>query len=284
MKLLDILINGEKLLKESSIINSKREAKLIIMHVLNINEYEFLTNPEKSIQEKEYKKIITLLKKRAKNQPYAYLVKNRYFYDLNFYVNKNVLIPRPETEHIIENILKKVNKNIPLNIIDLGIGSGAILITLLNHLPKAYGVGIDISHKALKVSKKNIIKHKLRNRCTLVNGNWAEAIKPNYFDILICNPPYIDKDHIKNVGIEVKNYEPIIALNGGKFGLEPLRNLLPSAKSCLKNNGLAYFEIGYNQLDSVKNLLKEEKFKIKNIIKDFSNFERILEVAPIIKK
>ena len=194
-----------------------------------------------------------------------------------FFVNENVPT-RPESENIIENILNKINKKKYLNIKDLGIGSGALLITLLNHLPNACGVGIDISFKALMVAKKNINKYKLNNRCFLIHSNWATAIKSNYFDIIICNPPYIDEKYINNLDEEVKNYEPIIALNGGKEGLEVLSDLLPSVHNCLKISGSAYFEIGYDQSDKAQNILKNKKFIIKNIIKDLSNYERIIEV------
>ena len=276
MILSELLIEGENILKKANILNFKKEAKILISNSLNIEEYEFYINQNKIIKINDLNKIILLLKKRAQNQPYEYLLNTKYFFDLQFYIDKNVLIPRCETEHIIENVLNKINKNTYINIIDLGVGSGAILLSLLYHLPNAYGVGIDISIEALKVAKKNIYKYGLNNRCSLINGNWAESVKPNYFDILICNPPYIDEKHIKNLDAEVKYYEPLIALNGGKEGLEPLNNLLPSARLCLKKKSLAYFEIGYNQSEKAQNLIKKNNFKIKSVIKDLSQYERIL--------
>ncbi len=278
MQLTDIIKLGEKFLSNKNITNAKSEAKLIIFYVLKIKEYEYIINPHKIITNKELTKINTLLKERAKNKPFAYLVNNRDFYNLNFYVNKNVLIPRFETEHIIEKVLEKNNKDNHIKIIELGTGSGAILTTLLYHLPKAFGVGIDISSKALSVASKNINKYKLGDRCLLINGDWAKTIQKNYFDILICNPPYVIESHIYSLEKEVQFYEPLIALNGGKDGLESFRNLLPSARRCIKEGGIAFFEIGYDQSHNVRKLIKKNKFQINNIIKDLSHYDRILEV------
>ena len=279
MILSKILDEGSQLLKKSNIGDPNREAKLLICHALKINEHEIISKPNKIISEKEIQIINKLLVKRAKKEPYAYIINKKYFFDMQFYVNKNVLIPRPETENIIENVLKNRDKNKALNILDLGTGSGAILLTLLNHLPYAYGVGVDISFEALRVAKKNTDKYNLSNRCSLINGNWGKSLKSNYFDVLICNPPYIDENSLHNLDNEVKKYEPIIALNGGKDGLEKFSNLLPSAYNCLKNNGNAYFEIGFDQSNKAQSLLKKNKFEIKNIIKDISGFERIIKTV-----
>ena len=171
MKLANVLNLIIKILEKSNIGNPKREAKLLICHALKINEYEIISKPNKLLVKKEIQIINKLLVKRAKKEPYAYIINKKYFFDMQFYVNKNVLIPRPETEHIIENVLKNIDKNQALNILDLGTGSGAILLTLLNHLPYAYGVGVDISFEALRVAKKITDKYNLSNRCSLINGN-----------------------------------------------------------------------------------------------------------------
>ena len=281
MKLNEIIHQGQNILKKSKIINARREAILLINHSLKIKEYDFIRNPNKTIKEKDYNKIINLLKKRAQGQPHAYLTNNKNFYNLKFYINKSVLIPRPETEHIVEYVLKNVNKNMRINIIDLGVGCGTILLTLLHNLPYAYGVGIDLSIRALEVAKININNFNLSKRCQLVKGDWANSIKPNYFDILICNPPYIDKKYIKNLSKEVRNFEPLLALNGGKNGLEALNNLLPSARKCLKKNGLAFFEVGYNHSIEAQKLIYKNKFILNRIIKDFSEYERIISVNAI---
>ncbi len=281
MKLNKIINEGKNILQKSNIQNAKRESILLINHVLKIKEYEHLSNPNKIVKDKDYKKIIILLKKRAQGQPYAYLTNNKNFYNLKFYINRNALIPRPETEHIVDNILKNINRNVAVRIIDLGVGCGTILLTLLSNLPYSYGVGIDLSIKALEVAKVNLNNFNLNNRCQLVKGDWAKSIKPNYFDILICNPPYIDKKNIKNLNKDVKNFEPLIALNGGKNGLEALNNLLPSARKCLKKNGLAFFEIGYDQSMEAQKLIYKNKFKLNKIIKDFAKYERIISVNAI---
>ena len=281
MKLSELINQGQNILKKSNIKNAKKETIIIIKHVIKVKHQEIYLNPNKKINYNEYSCILSLFKKRAKKTPIAYIINSKNFYKSKFYVDKNVLIPRPETEHIIDTTLNIINKSKKLKILDIGIGSGAILLSLLLNLPKSYGIGTDISINALKIAEKNINNFKLHNRCNLINTNWAESLKSNYFDLLVCNPPYIRSDDIKNLNKDVINFEPHIALDGGKNGLECLTKLLPSARKCIKSNGSALFEIGYDQSKEALQLIKMNNFKINKVIKDFSKYDRIVLAQAI---
>ena len=281
MKVSKALIEGKELLIKANIYQPLRESKLIICYVLDVNVNNSLLDIEKEITSSQKKRILSLFIRRSKGEPYAYLTKSVLFFGFNFYINRNVLIPRPETEELVESLLKKIKyKNKKYKLLDMGIGSGVILASLLMHLPKAYGIGTDISLKALKVSKINLNNLKLNDRTRLVNTNWSECLKDNSFDIIVCNPPYIANNHIKNLHREVKNFEPLKALKGGASGIESFISLLPSARRVIKNNGLIIFEIGFDQAKIAKKVLEEKKFNVQEIVKDLSGIERILIAKP----
>ena len=280
MNINQIISQAYKILKNAEIPNPRMESSLIISDTLKICTSSILSN-NKNLKDKHVEKILSRVNRRALREPYAYIIGKKSFYNLSIIVNKNVLIPRPETEHLIDTVLentKELSKK--LNIIDIGTGSGAILCSLLHQLPNSYGIGTDISKKALTVAKKNIKKLNLNQRSHLINTSWGISIKESYFDILTCNPPYIEEKYFKNLQNEIKN-EPSIALKGGMKGLEPLKELLPSARKCLKLKGKAFFEIGYNQCNNAKNLISNNNFKIISIIKDLSGIERVIFATAV---
>ena len=279
---IDRVINySQKILKDANIQNSNKEAKLIIGHVAKLNQVEIL-NSKKTLNNNQLKSILSKINRRANGEPYAYITGQKHFYNINLFVNKNVLIPRPETEHVIESILSKIeNINDKYNIIDIGTGSGAILCTLLTQLPNSYGLGTDISKKAIKVAYKNIKKLRIQNRCNLITTKWAEAVNTNFFDILTCNPPYIDEKELLTLSNEIIDHEPKIALDGGKKGIEAFDKMLPSARACLKLKGKAFFEIGYNQTDKALLLLRNNNFKICKIYKDLAGINRVIFATAI---
>ena len=282
MKIYNILQEGKELLSKAGIYSPQREAKLIVCYSLNINIENSLLDLEKKITKLQVENILSLFIRRSQGEPFSYLTQSVYFFGFIFYINKKVLIPRPETEELVEKVLEKIQyKNKTYNLLDIATGSGVILASLLMHLPKSYGIGTDISLNALKVAKTNIDNLKLSDRAQLVNTNWAEGIKPNSFDIIVCNPPYIANNHIKNLHKEVKNYEPLIALKGGASGLESFISLLPSARKVIKNNGLIIFELGFDQVQIAKHILNKNEFIVIEIIKDMANIERILIAKPI---
>ena len=280
MNINQIVSHAHILLKKANIRNPRLEANLIISETLKINLDDMPTKTE-NLNNQHTKNIFSKIDRRIKGEPYAYIIGNKPFYNLNIIVDKNVLIPRPETEHIIETALANIqNIEDKINIIDIGVGSGAILCTLLDKLPNAYGIGTDISEKALMIAKKNIKKYKLNHRSNLINTSWGNSVKSHFFDLLTCNPPYVSEKSLTNLQKEVK-YEPLIALNGGEKGLGSLRDLLPSARKCLKLQGKAFFEIGYNQCNSAQELISNSHFRIQNVIKDLAGIERVIFATAI---
>jgi release factor glutamine methyltransferase len=281
MKLSDLLFETKEILSKENIHEPLRESKLLICHVLFSSLEIFLLELEKKISPLEEKKIFELVYRRAKGEPFAYLTNSVSFYKNIFYVNSNVLIPRPETEELIETVLKNIsNKNLVLNILDIGTGSGIILASLLKQLPNSYGIATDISIDALKVAKKNLTELNIIHRSKLINSNWSEGIKNSIFDIITCNPPYIADRYIKNLQKDIKKYEPLIALKGGINGLESFKSLLPLARQAIKCNGLLALEIGFDQSEQLSNILYKNKFLLKEIIKDLSGSKRVLIAEP----
>jgi release factor glutamine methyltransferase len=282
MKISDILKQGKELLSKAGIYNPQRESKLIICYALNINIENTFLDTDSKITKLQIKYILSLFNRRLQGEPFSYLTESVLFFGFTFYINNQVLIPRPETEELVEIVLNRIKyKNKKYNILDIATGSGVILSSLLMYLPKSFGIGADISLNALKVSKINIDNLKLNYRAKLVNTNWSEGLKDNSFDIIVCNPPYIANKHIKNLHNEVKNYEPIIALKGGPSGLESFISLLPSARNVIKNNGLIIFEVGFDQAQIARNILEKNKFSVTEIVKDLAGIERIIIAKPI---
>ena len=282
MKLSNILINAKATLSKAKIEEPLRESKLLICHALNCNLEIFLLDSKKEISYLVKEKIVKLISRRANGEPFAYITNSISFYKNNFYINNKVLIPRPETEELIEKVLKKIpNKNKKINILDIGTGSGVILASLLKELPNSSGIGTDISVDALKVAKINLTNLNIFSRSILVNTNWSQGIKTNIFDIVTCNPPYIDNKYIKHLPKEVKEYEPLIALKGGKNGLDSFKSFLPLARNVMKINALLALEIGFDQSKLLENILYKNKFKLKDIIKDIAGNKRIMIAISI---
>ena len=282
MKLSNILTEAKATLSKANIEEPLRESKLLICHALSCSLEIFLLDTEKEISLLVKKNIFKLISRRANGEPFAYITNSISFYKNNFYINNKVLIPRPETEELIEKVLKNIsNKNKNINILDIGTGSGVILASLLQELPNSSGIGTDISIDALKVAKINLTNLNIFSRAKLVNTNWSQGIKTNIFDIVTCNPPYIDNKYIKNLPKEVKEYEPLIALKGGKNGLDSFKSLLPIVRNVMKINSLLALEIGFDQSKLLENILYKNKFKLKDIIKDISGNKRIIIAISI---
>ena len=282
MKLSNILIEAKAILSKAKIEEPLRESKLLICHALNSSLEIFLLDSEKEISLLVKKQIFKLISRRAKGEPFAYITNSISFYKNNFYINNKVLIPRSETEELIEIVLKNIpNKNQKINILDMGTGSGVILASLLQELPNSSGIGTDISIDALKVAKINLTHLNVFSRSQLVNTNWSQGIRTNMFDIVTCNPPYIDNKYIKHLPKEIKEYEPLIALKGGKNGVDSFKSLLPLVRNIMKTNALLVLEIGFDQSKLLENILYKNKFKLKDIIKDISGNKRIMIAISI---
>ena len=259
--------------------NSRLNAEILLSYVLGIDRIQLYVNFDKPLRKDELDKYRDLIYKRAQNVPVAYLLANKEFMSLDFFVNESVLIPRPETEELLENLIEYCKKNELKNpnIVDLGTGSGAIAVSLGHYLAEAKILAIDISAKALEVAEKNIKKHQLSERVKLAQGDLLSPLiklGKNNVDIIVSNPPYIDQEGMSTLSLEVKK-EPRLALSGGDDGLDYYRLIIPQSKKVLKEQGLLALEIGYNQAEAVRGLFDSD-WQDLMIKKDYSGHQRMV--------
>ena len=273
MNLLQALNNGYSFLKSNKIDTYKIDTEVILSQSLNISKEDIILNLEKSININDYKRFLYKLDRRKKREPLAYILKKKEFWKNEFYVNKNVLIPRPETEHLIEETLKIIQKNTSRKILEIGVGSGCLIVSILKERKKCFAIGIDCCKKAIKVANYNANLHLTNNRIKIIKTD-VDNFNAGKYDLIISNPPYIDKYKLKY--LDVSEYEPLKALNGGVNGIEVLTKVISKASRLLKINGKLIVEIGSDQKYKVIKLLNNNNFFVNKIVKDLSNLDRCI--------
>lgn len=282
MKIKEILKKGSSILTESNIEDAYLKARILLSNILGTNKEYLIIHSEEEIDEKIYNQYMNEIEKLKNHEPIQYIVKKQEFMGLNFYVDNNVLIPQPDTENLVEevliiaNFLKKDSKQNNINILDLCTGSGAIAISLSKILnsEKVLVYGTDISESALKIAEKNAIQNSAKVK--LLKSDIFKNLSEEYkFDIIVSNPPYIETETIPNLSEEVRR-EPHIALDGGQDGLFFYKEIIKNAKNYLKENGYLAFEIGYNQREQVENELKQNEYKNIYSKKDLSGNDRVV--------
>ena len=255
----------------NSIEDKFLKVKVLLAHILNEDKNYLVTHDEKTLaveQENEYKYGI---QKLQQNVPLQYITGFQEFYGLKFKVNENVLIPRFDTEVLLQEVLKVAKPS--QKILDMCTGSGILAITIAKDVEKAKVYASDISKDALKIAKENAILNEVD--VIFIESNLFQNIKEKEFDIIVSNPPYINKTDMKRLEQQVKK-EPEIALYGGEDGLDFYRKITPNAYFYLKNKGYLFFEIGYDQAKEVEKILEENKFKNIKCIKDFNGLNRVI--------
>ena len=275
MKYIEILKQAQKDLTRKSILTPALDAELILSNILKIKREKLILNLQKKIDSNNLRLFNSFIEQRKKNIPIAYILKYKHFWKSTFYVNKSVLIPRPATELIVEKVLEKVPKDQSFKFLDIGTGSGCILISILLERPKSTGIGIDISPSAIKVAKFNAKLQQLKNRIKFINSDVDKFFAYKY-DIIVSNPPYINKFNYKNLQKDVKDYEPKIALDGGLNGISMIKKVIEKSSILIKKNGNLVLEIDNQILRESKKLLKEYKFYINDISKDLMNNYRCI--------
>ena len=278
MKIIDNLRDGYKILKNNCISSYKIDSEILMSQTLKISREELILNLEKKVNLKEKEKYYNFINRRKKNEPIAYIISNKSFWRDKFLIDKNVLIPRPDSEHLVEQTLKLIKKKQTKKILDIGVGSGCLTISILKERPYCKCDAIDVSKKALKLAKMNANLHQLVDRIKFYKSDVDNFCNDKY-DLIISNPPYIKKHKIKYLG--VINFEPKIALDGGLDGLEVIKKVISKSKYLLKRNGKLILEIGSDQKYSVTNFLKEKNFFINNIIKDYGKNIRCIVSTKI---
>lgn len=263
-------------LKESNFVeNSWRELRLIVAYVTKTSyEKTFLDLKNVFLNAESIELIKKYVKQRCDGKPLAKILGYKDFWNNRFLTNEYTLDPRPDSETLIESILKNIpDKNLPLKILDLGTGTGCLLLTLIDEYKNAIGFGVDICDKALEIAKKNAHNLSLDSRISLQKSNWFENIKEKNFDIIISNPPYIDE----NIKLDIPTlYDPHLALFAKNQGLENYENILVNAKKFLKKNGNIYLEVGYDQSEKVQSIFEKNKFTNINLAKDISGTVRMV--------
>ena len=254
---------AEQELKRSNNLNSRLDSEILVSHLINIPRESIYSKLKENLPSNKAEELQKLVSRRVKKEPIAYILNNKEFWSTNFYVDRSVLIPRPETEVLIDLILSQIsNKNNYLNILDIGTGSGCILISLLKELIKAKGIGVDKSAKAIAIAKKNSISQQVDNRASFKNVNLEEIKFDKKFDLIVSNPPYLPDVSLKNLNLDIKLYEPKIALQGGVQGVDFLCKIINLASKISKINGLLALEIGDNQFHILAKYLNKNRFKI----------------------
>jgi len=269
MNTLELLNLGSKNLKQNKIETHQLDSELILSSLLKKEREYLLVAPNEEISKNIIKNFRKLICKRAKREPLAYILKKKEFWSKDFFVDKNTLIPRPETELLCEEVIK-IYKNKNLHILDMGTGSGCIILSILSEVKGARGIGVDISKKAIEVAEKNSNKLGLDKRVKFINKS-LEDIYEYKFDLIVSNPPYIRTADIKNLLDDVKKFEPKIALDGGKEGLDVIKKVIYKSRTILKKLGMLALEIGYGQYHKVSQILKEQKFKEEILVRDYKN-------------
>ena len=275
MKYIEILKQAQKDLTRKSILTPALDAELILSNILKIKREKLILNLQKKIDSNHLRLFNLFIEQRKKNIPIAYILKYKHFWKSTFYVNNSVLIPRPATELIVEKVLEKVPKDQSFKFLDIGTGSGCILISILLERPKSTGIGIDISPSAIKVAEFNAKMQQLKNRIKFINSDVDKFFAYKY-DIIVSNPPYINKFNFKNLQKDVKDYEPKIALDGGLNGISMIKKVIEKSSILIKKNGNLVLEIDNQILKESKKLLKEYKFYINDISKDLMNNYRCI--------
>ncbi|MBI5701877.1 peptide chain release factor N(5)-glutamine methyltransferase [Candidatus Saganbacteria bacterium] len=254
---------------------TQNEEEIIICEALGIDKAELISHPE--LLKKDDPRYKEFKNRIDKNEPLAYITGIQPFYGFNFFVDKSVLIPRPETELLVEICLDTLmpghNKN--QSILDIGTGSGAIAVCLAKYLENAAITAIDISKESLAISKKNSDHHNVSHRIKHAHSDLFESIKPKRFDAIISNPPYIPSGDIEELEPNVRDHEPRLALDGGIDGLNIIRDIIKGSKDYLKPNGYLFLELGCGQSEQVKKLLEDAGYKNIRIIKDYAGIDRI---------
>jgi release factor glutamine methyltransferase len=275
MNIENILNEGVNILQKNKIANPQLDSEILLSNSIKRDKKHIILNPKEILNLEQLRKFKSLIERRKKSEPIAYLVNKKEFWKDEFFVNKDVLIPRPDTELIIEQVLKIYSKNLQLQVLDIGTGSGCILLSILRERPNFYGTGIDISKKSINVSKFNTKQLNLTNRVKFFHSS-VDNFKNGKYDIIVSNPPYIKQLSLKYLEKDVVNFEPKLALSGGFDGFSKIRKVINKASILVKKNGKFILEIGFNQKDKVIKILKEEGFYVNKAIKDYGNNDRCI--------
>ena len=271
----EALNKGIKILKSNKIKSFILDSEILLASSLKLDRTRLLLNLNNNIKENQKEIFFNFINRRKKNEPIAYILGFKEFWKNNFKINKSVLIPRPDTEILVDQVLKEIKKNEIKQILDIGTGSGCIILSVLKERKNSFGYGIDISKKAINLAKNNAKIQHISNRIKFLHSNIDNYYFGKY-DLIVSNPPYINNFELKCLDDDVIGYEPIKALDGGVEGLSQIKKVIRKSSKLIKKNGTLILEIGFGQKNKVLSLLKDNEFYINGIIKDLSNKDRCI--------
>ena len=275
MKYLEAAKFGNDYLINKNIQNYKLDVEILASETINKSREHFLLNEKNKFTKKEFKKFNKLLKQRNNRQPLAQIINKKEFWKKNLYIDGNVLIPRPESEHLVEETINLIKDEANYSILDIGCGSGCLIISILLERIKCRGTALDVSKKAIKVSKINAKMQHIQNRIKFIHSDIDKVIVGKY-DLIVTNPPYINKHKIKYLDDEVRIFEPKLALDGGIDGLSKIKNIILKSSKLIKRGGKLIIEIGFDQKFKVQEILKKNFFYVNKVVKDYSGKDRCI--------
>ena len=267
-----------KTLSNAGIGSPRLEARLLIAHVLNIDAND--VSSRTTVPENLIPLLEIAVQKRLNGMPLDKILGHKEFYKYDFFTSEDVLSPRPDTEILLETALDLTRQNAFQNVLDLGVGSGCVLLSLLKENTNIQGVGVDISSKALNIAKQNAHRLEVEKRCRFLNKSWFDedfiSSLNEQFDLIVSNPPYIKTAEIKDLDIEVRAHDPLVALDGGKDGLKDYIQIAKTAPHLLNTGGYIALEVGIGQALDVRHIFEEQNFKHIQTIPDLSGIERVV--------
>ena len=280
MKIWSAVMEGTDILKNKSILSAQLDTEILMSKAINKNREYIILNHQEALNKENIKYFKKLVQERATKKPIAYILNKKFFWNNEFYVNKNTLIPRPDTEIIVEQILKVTKNKNNLRILDIGVGSGCILLSILKEKKNFYGIGIDISKNSLDISRINAKMLFVDERVKFFHSD-VDKFDQGKYDLIVSNPPYINHNKIKYLESEVSKFEPRLALDGGLDGLSVVRKVIKKSSELLKKNGKFILEIGFDQKSKVIKLLNNKGFYINSTTKDLANNDRCIVSTKI---
>ena len=272
--------NGFLDLKKKNIKSALLDSEILMSKVLNQDRSKIILNLNRELNNKDYKQFRELIISRLRNKPIAYLIGKKSFWKYEFEINDRVLIPRPDTELIIEQVLNIYKNKHNINFLEIGVGSGCIILSILKEKKYFLGKGIDLSKDSIKICEKNANKLNVRNRLRLFKSD-VDNFNLGKYDLIVSNPPYIKKFDLKNLDKDVLSYEPKLALDGGLDGLSEIRKVIKTSSELIKLNGKLILEIAHDQKKMVKKMLNDYGFFINKVAKDLANNNRCIVSTKI---
>lgn len=276
MTLLQAWQSAKARLEAAGLAGPVIDARLMVEAAADATRADIVTDPYRPLTPEQEATLDNYLSRRERREPVSHILGRKGFWKIMLSVTPDVLTPRPDTEVIVDYALKQFPEQMPFNILDLGVGSGAILLAILAERPAARGLGVDVSEDALAVGRENAANLGLAPRAALLRGDWTQGLDEASFDLVVSNPPYIASEVIEGLEPEVKDYEPRLALDGGPDGLDAYRRLAPEILRVLKPGGAFAVEIGYDQKDAVEALFKAAGASDVQTLKDLALHDRVV--------